>query len=160
MIRYLSMSYFAVSAHYTILYQLITLYQLCPLYPCLSSIDGVQSIGQISVVLSIVILAQRSAQYLCGWLTLVRDPKVVVTIQQKNYLKIVFIPYTIIRIIHFIQIMTYIFWSCRNRPDARAIQHCSTVWSWITPSTRVCSGFTAIHFRQKCSTEVIEWTPS
>ncbi len=51
-------------------------------------------------------------------------------------------------------------WNCKSRPNARAIFPCSIVWWWGTPSTGVCSGFTAIRFRRKCSTEVIEWTPS
>jgi len=51
-------------------------------------------------------------------------------------------------------------WSCKNRPNTRAILHFSIVWCWGTPSTRVCSGFTAIRFRRKCSMEVIAWTPS
>jgi len=51
-------------------------------------------------------------------------------------------------------------WNCKSRPNARAILPCSIVWCWGTPSTGVCSWFTAIRFRQKCSTEVIEWTSS
>ncbi len=51
-------------------------------------------------------------------------------------------------------------WSCKYRPNARVILHCSIVWCWGTPSTRECSGFTAIRFRRKCSMEVIAWTPS
>jgi hypothetical protein len=51
-------------------------------------------------------------------------------------------------------------WNCKSRPNARAILPCSIVWCWGTPSTGVCSGFTAIRFRRKGSTEVIEWIPS
>ena len=41
-------------------------------------------------------------------------------------------------------------WCTGARPNARAILHFSIVWCWGTPSTMVCSGFTAIRFRQKC----------
>ena len=86
-----------------------------------------------------------------------------------KYMNIFLFPFTIIR---FISIMTIILSGncppsdfgaatcCKNRPNARAILHCSIVWCWGTQSTRVCSGFTAIRFRRKCSMEVIAWTPS
>ena len=51
-------------------------------------------------------------------------------------------------------------WNCKTLRNARAILHCSIAWCWVTPSTRVCSGYTAIHFRRKCSMEVIKWTSS
>ena len=51
-------------------------------------------------------------------------------------------------------------WNYKSRPNARAILLCTIVWCWGTPSTRECSGFTAVRFRQKCFTEVIEWTSS
>ncbi len=43
-----------------------------------------KNISRKSVVCCIVILAQRLALYLCGWLTLVRDLMMDVTIESEN----------------------------------------------------------------------------
>ena len=50
--------------------------------------------------------------------------------------------------------------NCKDQPNARAILLCSIAWCWVTPSTRVCSGFTATRFQRKCSMAVIDWTSS
>jgi hypothetical protein len=43
-----------------------------------------------------------------------------------------------------------------------AILLCSIAWSrcWVTPSTRVCSGFIVTRFQQNLSMAVIDWTSS
>ena len=78
---------------------------------------------------------------------------------------IILVVYTIIRIIRLIHIMSQVdallkTLELQESAQRKAILLCSIVWCWATPSTRVCSGFTAIRFRRKCSTAVIEWTPS
>ncbi len=42
--------------------------------------------------------------------------------------------------------------------NARAISHCTTVWCLVTPSTMVCSGFTATRFLRSRFMAVTAWT--
>ena len=128
-------------------------------------IDSVKTKSHVSMVFCIVILAQRSALYLCGWLTLVRDLREVVTIESQNtgiyfWLSVLLYALYVLYILCYRWMLSLKPWNCKSRPNARAILPCSIVWCWVTPSTGVCSGFTAIRFRRKCSTAVIEWTPS
>ncbi len=71
-----------------------------------------------------------------------------------NYLSIFLDPFSIIRIIRFIHIMSQVnalLQTLELQESAQRKGHFSLfksiVWCWGTPSTGVCSGFTAIRFR-------------
>ena len=103
--------------------------------------------------------------YLCGWLTLVRDLTMDVTIESENtwiyfwFPELLYALYNLYILCHRLMLSSE-HWSYKSRRNARAILLCTIVWCWGTPSTRVCSGFTAIRFRLKCFMEVIAWTSS
>ena len=120
------------TARYFWIHKLLNIwYRLYQLFQLMRKIDSVKSICHVSVIFCIVILAQRSALHLCGWLTLVRDQMVVVTIQSKITWNIFgsLYYYThwtsyIYYDIFFIRYLPYFrYWSCKIQPNTRAILH-------------------------------------
>ena len=51
-------------------------------------------------------------------------------------------------------------WTWQIQRSTRAIFHCTTVLCLVTPSTMVCSGFTATRFLQSRFMAVTAWTSS
>ena len=131
-----------------------------------------QTSRQINALFSIALhrfLGLAVSTPVIGRVDLCSSPKGESNITRKKDIKIFLEYFCIIRIIRFILIicrsmLSYKHWNCKNLPNARGILVCSIVW-WLdwnldTPSTKVCSEYTAIRFLLNRSMAVTDWTSS